>query len=435
MGSVLSTPVSAATLLRIVRRTASAVVCTPRVVGVDDFALRKGRVYGTIVVDLERHRPVDLLPDRTADTVAAWLRAHPGVEIVTRDRSTEYAHGATLGAPTATQVADRWHLLVNLREALERLLSRLHARLRRLPLGAAAPPPAGPTAPATRRGPLRPESPAEQVARRERRARRDARYQEVHALRAQGLPLLQIARRLGMSRTTVRLFAHAETFPERAAPRAGTSRLTPYMAYLERRWAEGCQTSSQLWREIRAQGYPGTRKQVARWAQQHRQTPSPTTPTKYIRPGDGAGTEPPASPAIQAERLLPLNAPRRLVWLLLRDQAQLEADDLATLLHISQDPTVTHARTLARQFQQMVRRRTPAALEPWLSACGESDITELRSFAAGLRQDYAAIEAALTEPWSNGQVEGQITRVKFLKRSMYGRAKFDLLRHRVLHAA
>lgn len=406
----------------------------PTRAGVDDFALRKGRTYGTLLVDLERRRPIDLLPDRTADTLAAWLHAHPGVEMITRDSSTEYARGGTLGAPLATQVVDRWHLLVNRRQALERLLERLHARLPRLPARDTVPQMRGRPARGSIRGPLRSPSQTEHAASREARARRDARYQEVPALTAAGVPLLQIAMRLGMSRTTARLFARAESFPERAARRPDTDLLRPHLDYLQRRWEEGCHTSSQLWREIRAQGYPGSRKQVARWAQQRRQVPAPTTPHKYV-----AALPNPASPLpisqTEGRHGLTLDAPRHLVWLFLCDPSGLDAEDAALLAHISQDADVVRAHALARQFQHLVRQRTPEGLNAWLSACTASNLAELRTFAAGVQHDHAAIQAALTEPWSNGPVEGQITRVKFLKRQMFGRAKLDLLRRRVLPAA
>jgi transposase len=409
---------------------------TPRVLGVDDFALQKGRVYGTILVDLEHHQPIELLPDRTAETFATWLRDHPGVDVIARDRSTEYARGATDGAPAALQVADRWHVLKNHREALERMLNRLHADLAQLPQLRT-----DGSAPTTRLpsvvGPLRLPSLREQAARQAARDRRAARYQQVQARYQQGMSMLQIATRLGMGRATVRKFVTAKVFPERAAQRRQGSILDPYVPYLQQRWADGCTNASQLWREIQAKGYAGVRKQVARWAQQQRSEPAPTGPKKY-RSDTKAGSHT-AKDGVNTNGAAPtqaaLVAPRRLVWLLLRSHSQLDEEEAATLARIEQHPDVARARTLAQEFQAMVRERRAEALDGWLAASLESGIAELQSFATGLQHDYASIRAALSEPWSTGQVEGQITRVKLVKRQMYGRAKFDLLKQRVLQRA
>lgn len=424
------------TLLRLIRQVETVVPVTPRVVGVDDFALQKGRIYGTILVDLEQHQPIDLLPDRTADTLAAWLRDHPGVEVIARDRSTEYTRGATDGAPAALQVADRWHLLKNHREALERMLGRLHADLGHLLEAPAVGDPLIAPTPARLRA-LRLPSVREQVARQAARDRRAARYQQVQRLYQHGMPLLQIATRLRMSRATVRKFAAAAVFPERAVKRRQRSILDPYVPYLQQRWEAGCTNASQLWREIQAQGYGGVRKQVARWVQQHRSEPAPTGPKKYrcrteLRPHTAEAI---ASTNAAAATPPALAAPRHLVWLLLGSAAEFDAEDTATFTRIQQHPQVARASELAQEFQAMVRQRRPERLDAWLGACLESGILELQSFATGLQHEYASIRAALSEVWSSGQVEGQITRVKLLKRQMYGRAKFDLLKQRVLQRA
>jgi transposase len=424
------------TLLRLIRLNPSAPPVTPRVLGVDDFALQKGRVYGTILVDLEQHQPIELLPDRTAETFATWLREHPGVDVIARDRSTEYARGATDGAPAALQEADRWHILKNHREALERMLNRLHVDLAHLPhpnIDDSVPTACVPIVVR----PLRLPSPREQAAWQAARDRRAARYEQIQVLHQQGISMLQIATRLGMGRATVRKFVSAKAFPERAAHRRQASILAPYVPYLQQRWAEGCTNASQLWREIKAQGYAGVRKQVARWAQHHRSEPAPTGPKKYrskpkadlhaAQEGVNASGAAPAQAA--------LGAPRRLVWLLLRSRSQLDQEEAATLVRIEQHEEVARARVLAQEFQAMVRQRKPEVLDAWLAECRASGIAELESFAAGLQQEYPSIRAALSEPWSTGQVEGQITRVKLVKRQMYGRAKFDLLKQRVLQRA
>lgn len=426
-GAALHIPVSPDTLLRITRRATCAARPIPRVLGVDDFALRKGSVYGTILVDLERQRPVDLLPDRTAATLASWLQQHPGVAIIARDRSTEYARGATLGAPHARQVADRWHLLQNLREALERMLNRRHATLRCLPLPPQIdhaiggqplvdPPPARPT--------LRMPSATERVTSAVARERRYARYQAVRRLSKQGVPILQIAKRLGMSRVTVRRYLQAEGFPERALRQRAPSMLDPYLYHLRQRWAAGCHNASHLWREIRAIGYPGTRKQVERWAHQQRREPAPSTPHIYRE----------SIRKRQASSLPPLATARQLAWLLVRTPAALPAPDVQTLRHITQDRDVAVSYELAQQFLAMVRERRADAFAHWLAAGAASGIAELQTFVAGLHHEYESVYAALTEPWSTGPVEGHINRLKLVKRQMFGRANFDLLKQRVLYA-
>jgi transposase len=386
--------------------------------GVDDFAFLRGHSYGTILVDLEEHCPIELLPDRTAATLSEWLTNHPGIEVIARDRSREYARGATTGAPKAKQVADRFHLLVNLRDALERLLARLQGRLRRLPLDAeAAKAMAVHTQVISR--PLRGPSPSDQVARHGRRESRVARWEAVRALYAVGTPIRPIAKTLDLSWTTARNFSYAEVYPGRSPKSPQPSMLDSYVEYLTSRWDEGCHSASQLWRELVERGYLGARIQVARWARQRREV--------LVTIGS-IPTGPKAS-------LAKLPGSRSLVWLLIRAEAKLGAGDVVHLQHILQDPDIVAARSLAQRFGAMVRERRPDLLADWLQACRTSGIAELRNFATYIERDSAAVRAGLTERWSNGQTEGQITRLKLIKRQMYGRAGFDLLRQRVLQPA
>jgi len=421
--------VSADTLLRIVRHAAPPSYPTAQVIGVDDFAFRKGHVYGTVLVDLERHRPVDLLPDRTADTFATWLRAHPGVKVIARDRSTEYARGASEGAPDAVQVVDRWHLIRNLRDVLERMLDRLRTRLQQLDSVA----PASDKVSIYDR--LRRRSSTQPAAQQASRIRRMARYEEVRALAAQGSKILQIAQQLKMSRVTVRRYLASEQFPEQARPRRRSSILDPYVAYLQERWDGGCHTGVQLWREIRDLGYAGSRRPVVKWVvlRRERMLGGPSgygrRPILPIEPlADAATTD-------RATQHPKLPGTRQLAWLLLRPLTALDETDQALLQQLRQEQEVATAYDLTQQFLGMVRQRTPDAFDPWLEACAKSGVSDLVTFAAGLQREYESVRSALELPYSTGPVEGHVNRIKVLKRQGYGRAKFELLRQRVLLAA
>jgi transposase len=432
----LAMPASADTVLRLIRNLPLPEPEPPRAVGVDDWALRKGRTYGTIVVDLDRRRVLDLLPDRTAETLADWLRGQPQIAVVARDRSTEYARGIGLGASGATQVADRWHVLVNLRQAVERWLAGAHARLRRLP-----PSPGTPTdtQPGRRTKPFA-RTRAERAARVGRRERWVALYEEVRRRHAAGEALEAISRAMNLAVGTVRKYAAAESFPVPEGRPLRRSILDPYLAHLQARLAEGCENALALWRELRAAGFPGTAKQVQRWGAEHRTAPAPSTPHQWR-------TKAPAHTPMSAphDDAPALPSPSQLAWLLVQPPAALSGPDAALVARVEQDPTAAHVARLARRLTALVRgcgvnpkvgpEAARVALTTWLADARACGVRALETFAAGLEQDGAAIRAALTTPWSSGQAEGQITRLKLIKRQMYGRASFDLLRRRVLLAA
>jgi len=416
----LRMPTSADTVLRLLHRQPVPDPVTPRVLGVDDWAWRRGKAWGTILVDLERRRPVDLLPDRTSDSLAAWLRAHPGVEVVARDRSTEYARAIGEGAPRAHQVADRWHLLHNLGQVLVRYLTSSRGRLRKLPGVADLPGPAVPQVPAQRR------TRAEESASAAARQRRLDRYTEARRLHSdEGLNVLQIRRALGMSRSTVRKYLAADAFPEWGRHPSPVRILTPWEGHLRSLWDAGVRDGLALWREIRALGFTGSSRQVSKWAQQQRTYPHPNTRSDY-----------------RATCVLPvpdrrgrLPSTRRLAWIVSKEASELPASEVAVLSCIRADPEVAAVHDLACRYVRMVWEKRPADLDGWLAACARCGVGPLVSFGLGLQRDYTAIRAALEEPWSSGQAEGQINRLKTLKRQMYGRAGFDLLRRRVLCAA
>lgn len=285
----LAASVSRMTLIRLIRRLPEpSVQAGPRVLGVDDFALRRGHAYGTILIDLVTGRPVDVLTDRAADTLAVWLKDHPGVEVICRDRAGGYAEGASRGAPDAIQVADRWHMWTNIGDAVERTVARHRDHLRDLPLlatptGSAASPALDPTLPdptlpdPTPHAGLRTGPFADRVRQR---------HSAIHDLLAQGHDLRTIARTLGLARNTVRKFARAAS-PEELLVNTGTGRrpklLDDHAAYLVRRWNEGCTNAAQLCRELRERGYPIQSRAVRDYVRAWRST-APATPPKLPRP-------------------------------------------------------------------------------------------------------------------------------------------------------
>jgi transposase len=406
------------TLLRIIRQTRQVSTGFPRIIGVDDWALKKGRSYGTLVVDLEQHRPLDLLLERTSAVVAEWLQQHPGIEIVTRDRSTEYAAGIAAGAPHAMQVADRWHLLLNLRQMLDRFLSTIYSRLQQLPFN-----PEHLTLLSQQRSAFR-RTRSEQIAAQTSRGKRVIKYEEIQQLRKAGYNISQIAALLGHHWETVRKYFESTSFPERKRRRPGRSKLDPYVPYLIQRQEEGCENALQLWRELQQQGYRGSPRQVLKWLHLRRTEPAPTTPAPYR-----ANQRRPASPT----DLLPSS--KQLAWLLVRAPDQLKTEEAALLEHICQDIQLSQLYSLAQQFVNMVKQRLADQLDLWLTACETFPAVQAQNFASGLRQDYAAVRAALETVWSNGQTEGQVNRLKCIKRQMYGRANFDLLRLKILYSS
>jgi transposase len=427
LSRALDLPVSRHTLLRVLRRLPLPVFATPQVLGVDDWAARKRQTYGTVLIDLERRRPLALLPDREAKTFALWLQAHPGVGVITRDRSKAYADGARQGAPEAIQVADRFHLLQNLAEALDQVfnahgnaLEAVNAALRQAPVaqsdGTVALPVPPPPLPRT----------ARELA-HQRQARRLALHQQIWALHQQGWPGWAIAQQLGIGKNTVYRYLRMETLPERKRRTdRGRSILTPYTPYLLERWNAGCRDAVRLFRELQPRGYAGSYVTVARYTQRLRQAQG--QPPRQRRPRQ---TLPPvAAPAA------PHLTARRATWLVLRRPERQDEDEAAQLAQLrAQHPEVATAIALAQDFVWLVRERQPDQLDPWLAQAAESPLVPLQRFAKGLRDDYDAVKAGITLPWSNGPVEGHINRLKMLKRQMFGRAKLDLLQQRFLLAA
>jgi DNA-binding NarL/FixJ family response regulator len=386
----------------------------PRYVGLDDWAVTKGQRYGTMVVDLERGRVVALLPGRDGKAVADWLRANPQVEVITRDRWPAYASAATAAAPQATQVADRWHLLKNLREAVEGVIARFHPLLR---AEVAATPPAPPV-PTSVPEP-RPPSAGEQ-ARQARRQARTARRERVRALRRDGHSVRDIARALRMSPKTVIgcLRTADDDRPHGGLGRRHPTAVDAFRADVEGWVAAGGTNTAELHRELAAKGCRARYDVVRRFA------------NRYIGSSGRAGPRSPATPRPTPTAEVP--SARRLSFQFVRRTPP--AGEGPPLLdrvrgHL---PGLDAALQVAAEFAGMVRKTVATPLAEWVAKATASGVPELARFAAGLQADEAAVIAALTTPWSNGPVEGQVGRLKAIKRQMFGRANLDLLTARVL---
>jgi transposase len=394
----------------------------PEIIGIDDWAWRKGQRYGTIIVDLQRRCPIDVLEDRAADTVATWLHSHPDVTLVARDRAEAYAAGIRQGAPEATQVADRFHLLKNVAAALQEVFNVHHREIAQLNHVPHNEPPTQDDDSVT----IAPEPPVTMTKAQQQithnRAKRVAAYAQARVLHQQGWTMKAISTHLGRHHRTIKKYLQASTFPERPPRRRPSSILTPYKAYLRERWQAGYRSAKELYHEIQTQGFPGKYSIVAAY-------------TSRLRPPQGRITRrrKSESPATMVEVDKPLT-PSRATWLILRREATLTEDEKQQRARLQdQEGAIAEAITLTQDFAALVRQRQPGQLEPWLERATTSGLQAFQSFAKGLRADYEAVKAGVMLSWSTGPVEGQINRLKMLKRQMYGRAGIGLLRQRVLH--
>jgi transposase len=409
----LGMPVSDVTVLSSLFLVPLPEIGPVHVVGIDDWSWRRGKRFGTILVNLQTHKIVDLLADREAESVRQWLAGHPEVDVVSRDRGLVYLDAATSGAPQAIQVVDRWHLIANLGDAVEDFLIRAHIRLEdgkassqkeqveEKPLSSFSATPA---------------SQRKSQARLLRKWKLSKRVQELHAT---GMSLRKIGEELGLSRNTVRKYFRQEPEMPRPTPRPlRASRLDPYEDYLLQRWGQGERNAAQLHREIRERGYPGSGSMVRAYV-------------SYLRTTTADGS----APRSRKERAKAIS-PRALRWLLSRKREELDQEEqsrLDQLLGLS--PQIETLYSLLQAFLKMVRERKHQDLRSWMMQAERSGISELRSFVNGMKRDYDAVHAALRLPWSQGITEGKVNKLKTLKRVMYGRAGFPLLRQRLLHAA
>lgn len=380
----------------------------------DDFSFRRARNWGTVLVDLERHRLLDVLPDRDADTFARWLSEHPGVEVVSRDRSGEYADAVRRAAPDAVQVADRFHLIKNLADVVLRVFQRRTERLRSIP------------APGPHHLQLTRLRLDREASREHSRAEMQSLFRSIQALRRAGMNKSAIARFLGVHRHTVQKYSALETAPERKPRVHKASALAPYGDYILKRFTNGCHNATQIHKEIAKQGYPGAYNNVARVVQ-------------YLKKCERNGEPLPDSPA-------GLSASQAKGILIMRPEKRTEQQTLSIERMKMVDRHVGKCCHLFEEFARLFRQRDDYAdvaghnrarvvLRQWMGEVKESEIPELEAFGAKLSQDIEAVVAAIVMPYSQGQTEGRVNKLKLIKRSMYGRGKFDLFRQRVLYAA
>jgi transposase len=435
----------------------------PRCIGIDDFAFCKGQTYGTVIVDHETGKVVDMLPDRSSESTAAWLQEHEGVEVVTRDRSSLYAGGISVGRPEAVQVADRFHLQLNLRESLVKMLDRVrgqlleasHAVAGRAAIAArvsetASPaataetpsltPPLAPIAPPVSAiTPIAPLVPApgspvpaaivvvgspvireralskvEQLVAQRRQQRKD-RYQQIVELAKQGVGIPEIAQQMGVTPPAIKRILGVEAYPEQSKHRtAGTvSRaLDPFVRRLREMWDAGTHNSMELFRRIKSEGFCGSEHMVSR----------------HVVPWRQGVVE-----SVAAAAPLVRISCQRLSWLLLKDDIVRTPAEQKVIEQLRGDcETVRVAAEMAREFGPIFKERKVERLLGWIARAQAGVVAELKSFADGLLNDWPAVKAAVELPWSNGRAEGHVNRIKLIKRKMYGRGKFALLRIRVM---
>ncbi len=388
----LMLPVSRDTLLRVIRRRATTRSDPLTVVGIDDFAWRRNHRYGTVVCDLERRRIVALLPDREKVTAQAWLAERSSIEIVARDRGGGYGEAIAHALPRATQVADRWHLMENASQSFLGAVRRSMRQVREV-VGAATIDPQLLTA-------------AERLQ-YEGYLRREEANAAIRILVEARVPIRQIARRLGHSRKVVRAVQRGERMD---VFRVRQSSLEAHLPWLDAQWDAGVRNATELWRLAKGRGFGGSLRVVGEWATRRRR-----------------------AERAEIDRLQRTPSARRLARLLTADRNRLTKAEALTVAMVEAGvPALVEARAVVERFQAMVRAMTPDKLDPWIARAGASLVA---SFARGVAKDEAAVRAAITLPWSNGQTEGQITKLKLMKRAMYGRGKLDLLQARLIGPA
>jgi transposase len=415
LGEQLGIHFTRETVLRSLHLLSNPPVGKVKAVGIDDFAWKRGKRYGTVIIDLETHRLLDILPDREAESVKQWLLAHPEIEIVSRDRGGAYADGAAQGAPQAQQIADRWHVCKNLGDAVEEYITRQKIQIAPLwPQETVSQETSATTIPT----PLPAPMPC-QRATQEKRERKQQVVDQVRTMHEEGNSIHAIATHLNLARNTVRRYLRLEEPAEPKLRPRKSNLLDPYYDYLCERFKEGCSNASQLLEELQEKGYRGGKVTVRNFVARLRKgLPGMARPPKQAKHGE--------SPLALS--------PRELRWLLSKREEDLTLEEKSALMRLLESSQeVKQVYQLLQSFLQMLRARQPERLNGWMKEARACGIKELGSFVTGVERDYDAVRAGLTFPWSQGPVEGTVNKIKMHKRLMYGRASFTLLRQKLLH--
>lgn len=400
LSSLFAMPVSSSTMLRLMHNYTVEPTQTPIVLGVDDFAFCKRKNYGTILVDHQKGQVIDLLPDRQPKTLSVWLKKHPGINYITRDRAAAYGEGATDGAPQAIQVADRWHLLMNLSDALRRFFDGQASALYQAGMELAQQTfDQTPASTSNEAIPIEEKPPSA----------KEIMFTKVKELAAKGYSGRAISRMLSLSRTTVSRYLQHELLPA-YSPRKGGTKFTPFINFITKHWQEGNGNRYQLYLLLQEQGYKGSYVNLCKFLSQY-----------------------PKKASVAPKPMFAPIASRKAAMLVSRladDLSEKQQKELGVIL--AHCPKAAAIHPLVLEFVEMVRNKQSQFLDDWLQRASNCKIANIETFAKGLKTDYAAVKAALQYSYSNGPVEGQVNRLKLIKRQAYGRAGFDLLRKRVL---
>ena len=380
--------VSNDTLLRAVRRRGASQASPPSVIGIDDWAWRRNFRYGALICDLERRKTIALLPDREPATAEAWLRQWPDIKLIARDRGGAYALASQKALPNAVQVADRWHLMENASAAF---LDAVRKSMRpiRAAIGAATIEPALLTA-------------AERLQ-YEGYLRREETNASILTMVGDGASIKEIRRKTGYSRKLIRAVLRGQRSD---IFRTRQSSLEPWLPWLDEQWAAGRRNGCELWRDLKRRGFRGCLRVVGEWAGRRR---------RADKAESGLGRAP---------------AARTIARWLTTGRDRLTKAEAVTVAAIENGVMLlAEARDAIAAFQDIIRRKAAVELDPWLDRAKDGLVA---AFAIGMTKDKAAVAAAIESPWSNGQTEGQICKLKLVKRQMYGRGKIDLLQARVI---